>query len=213
MAGSSPAMTEYVRLAMTMVRPAMTSTEPPYFLAVGGVEARKNTLRILEAFRIVRASRPHMRLVIAGGASLLDHGAYQAEFAAALAGSGLPEDAVIRTGPVADAQMPALYRGAAALVFPSIKEGFGLVVLEAMASGIPAVVSRIAPFTEYLGEHDALWCDPADVGSIASAMIASLDAGDDLRDAGLAVAARHDWARVARRHLSAYAAMGETALA
>ena len=50
--------------------------------------------------------------------------------------------------------MPALYRAADALVFPSVKEGFGLVVLEAMASGVPVVTSRIAPFTEYLGDGD-----------------------------------------------------------
>ena len=76
------------------------------------------------------------------------------EFAAALAASGLPERAVIRTGPLPQALMPALYRAADALVFPSVKEGFGLVVLEAMASGVPVVTSRIAPFTEYLGDGD-----------------------------------------------------------
>ena len=71
--------------------------------------------------------------------------------------------------------MPALYRAADALVFPSVKEGFGLVVLEAMASGIPVVTSRIAPFTEYLGDDDVFWCEPDDVESIAAAMTASLD--------------------------------------
>ncbi len=135
----------------------------PIFLAVGGVEERKNTLRILAGFRALHANLPTARLVIAGGASLLDHDAYQAEFARALASSGLPERAVIRTGPIADALMPALYRAADALVFPSVKEGFGLVVLEAMASGIPVVTSRIAPFTEYLGDDDVLWCEPDDV--------------------------------------------------
>ena len=71
---------------------------------------------------------------------------------------------MIRTGPLPQALMPALYRAAHALVFPSIKEGFGLVVLEAMASGVPVVTSRIAPFTEYLGDGDVLWCDPCDAG-------------------------------------------------
>jgi glycosyltransferase-like protein len=185
------------------------------FLAIGGVEKRKNTLRILEAFRIVRDTVPSSRLVIAGGASLLDHDAYQADFAATLAASGVPDNAVIRTGPLPQAMMPALYRAADVLVFPSVKEGFGLVVLEAMASGVPVVTSRIAPFTEYLGDGDVLWCDPHDAGAIAAAMAAALE--PNLRIAvtarGFAVAARHDWTAVARAHLPAYEALGEAAYA
>ena len=63
--------------------------------------------------------------------------------------------------------MPALYRLADGAGLPLLKEGFGLCVLEAMACGTPVVVSRIAPFTEYLGERDALLCDPDDPASIA----------------------------------------------
>ncbi len=131
----------------------------PLLLAVGGVEERKNTLRILDAFIRVRAIHPTARLAIAGGASLLDHDAYHAAFAERLARSGLPAGAVVRLGPVPDADMPSLYRVADALLFPSVKEGFGLVVLEAMASACPVVLSRIAPFTEYCGEQDVAWCD------------------------------------------------------
>ena len=185
------------------------------FLAVGGVEERKNTLRILEAFRLVRAQLPSSCVVIAGGASLLDHQAYQAEFASALAASGLPDSAVIRTGPLPQALMPALYRAVDALVFPSIREGFGLVVLEAMASGVPVVTSRIAPFTEYLGDGDVLWCDPHDAGSIATAMAAALK--PPLRAAvtarGFAIAARHEWTATALAHLPVYEALCEAAYA
>jgi glycosyltransferase-like protein len=185
------------------------------FLAIGGVEQRKNTIGILEAFRIVHARRPSSRLVIAGGASLLDHGAYQARFTQALEESGLPDGAVIRTGPLPQALMPALYRAAAALVFPSIREGFGLVVLEAMASGVPVAASRIAPFTEYLGDHDVLWCDPDDAGSIAAAMTAALEAPvrRDLIGRGLTVAARHDWVTTACAHLPVYEGLREAAYA
>jgi glycosyltransferase-like protein len=182
-------------------------------LAIGGVEKRKNTIAILEAFRIVQAKHPATCLVIAGGASLLDHDAYQAEFATTLAASGLPDGAVICTGPLPQALMPALYRAADALVFPSIKEGFGLVVLEAMASGVPVVTSHIAPFTEYLDDGDVAWCDPRDAASIADAMTAALDRShrDALIARGFAVAARHDWSRVAHAHLLAYEALAEAA--
>jgi glycosyltransferase involved in cell wall biosynthesis len=103
--------------------------------------------------------------------------------------------------------MPALYRAASTLVFPSIKEGFGLVVLEAMASGVPVVTSRIAPFTEYLGEGDVIWCDPFDSDSIAAAMAASLDASrrGGFLARGFQIATAHDWARTARAHLPSYA--------
>jgi glycosyltransferase-like protein len=183
----------------------------PVFIAIGGVEERKNTLRILQAFEAVRITHPAAQLVIAGGASLLDHSAYRQNFDAALAASGLPADAVLRTGPLPQQEMPALYRVADALVFPSVKEGFGLVVLEAMASGLPVVVSRIAPFTEYLGESDAAWCDPLDVASIASAMRATCDAArrGALIGGGLLMAARHDWLHTARAHLEIYAQLKE----
>jgi glycosyltransferase-like protein len=183
------------------------------FLAIGGVEKRKNTVAILEAFRAVHAGRPSACLLIAGGASLLDHDAYQAEFARALAASGLPDGAVVRTGPLPQALMPALYRAADALVFPSVTEGFGLVVLEAMASGVPVVASRIAPFTEYLGDGDVAWCDPADAASIAAAMSATLEqpGRDALIARGFGVAARHDWSRVAHAHLAVYEALAEAA--
>jgi len=175
-------------------------------LAIGGVEERKNTIRLLEAFRLLRSQHRSCRLVIAGGASILDHDAYQVRFAKALAQSGLPEGAVIRTGPLPQKLMPALYRAASSLVFPSTLEGFGLVVLEAMASGIPVVTCRIAPFTEYLGDDDVVWCDPFDPASIAVAMRRSLDPlqSERLAARGLEIAKRHDWTTTALAHLGSY---------
>jgi glycosyltransferase-like protein len=183
------------------------------FLAIGGIEKRKNTIRILQAFRLVRAKHPASCLLIAGGASLLDHDAYQAKFGAALAASGLPDGVVIPTGPLPHALMPALYRAAKAVVFASIEEGFGLVALEAMASGVPVIASRIAPFTEYLGEGDVLWCDPEEPCSIAAAMTSALETsvGDALIARGFAVAARRDWTTVAQAHIPAYEALSEIA--
>ena len=178
----------------------------PVFLAIGGIEERKNTIRILQAFQMLRLQHPSAVLVIAGGASLLNHDAYQARFAGVLAHSGTAARAVIRVGPLRQKLMPALYRAATSLVFPSTKEGFGLVVLEAMASGVPVVASRIAPFTEYLGNDEVEWCDPFDTASVAAAMARSLEPArrPQLTARGLRIAARHDWNSTARAHLPTY---------
>lgn len=185
----------------------------PILLSVGGIEARKNTLRILAAFVDLHRLFPETQLVIVGGASLLDHDVYRQEFAANLTAAGPAATAVRITGPLADADMAPLYRLAHALIFASVKEGFGLCVLEAMASGTPVVVSAMAPFTEYLGAEDALWCDPFEPSAIAGAMALSFDKALRIRLArnGLAVAARHDWNSVARAHVPVYASLKETA--
>jgi len=181
--------------------------EGPVWLAVGGIEARKNTLRLLQAFAIARQQAPHAQLVIAGGASLLDHDTYAQAFAQTLAENGMaagqPHAQAVRlTGPLPDDALPALYRRATALAMPSTSEGFGLVVLEALACGTPAIVSRIAPFTEHLRAHEVLWVDPLDVGSISQALLRSLQAEQTqpVLNAAPAVCQRLSWAEAARRH-------------
>jgi glycosyltransferase-like protein len=180
-------------------------------LAVGGIEERKNTLRILEAFQQVLTIHRDAQLVIAGGASLLDHAPYRRQFVASLAANGVLDRAVLCLGSVPDAEMPSLYRLADALVFPSVKEGFGLVVLEAMASGTPVMTSRIAPFTEYLHENDVVWCDPQSVGSIANAMAMVLTEPlhSRLAQRGILIARQYDWSNTARAHLPVYARLTE----
>jgi glycosyltransferase-like protein len=189
--------------------------DAPRWLSVGGVEARKNTVRILRAFLQLRARQPGAQLVIAGGASLLDHGAYAAEFQAVLAAAQLragPGQDVVLTGPLADAEMPALFRQASALAMPSLREGFGLVVLEALACGTPVVVSDRPPFTEYLQDSvaagHALYADPLDAGAIAHAMQL---AAQPARRAALALAVppvcqRFSWAASAAQHEALYRA-------
>lgn len=180
--------------------------EGPVFVSVGGIEARKNTLRMLSAFDLLARETPSARYVIAGGASLLDHSAYQVEFRSTLAAMGSRADEVVLAGPLADSDMPALYRLASAFVFASVKEGFGICVLEAMACGTPVVVSRLEPFTSYLDPDDVLFCDPYNPASIAEAMREALNeaVAARLRISGFAVAARHDWRSVAERSLSVY---------
>jgi glycosyltransferase-like protein len=188
----------------------------PVVLSVGGFEARKNTLSIIAGFARLRARFPGAQLVIAGGASLLDHAAYRARCQAALESEGLTVGrgaAVIETGPVPQAEMPALYRAADLLAFPSWTEGFGLCVLEAMACGTPAIVSDRPPFTEYLTPADALFVDPADPDALAGAMAAALvpQIRARLRAAGRGRVATLSWSACAERHGAAYRACARRA--
>jgi glycosyltransferase-like protein len=185
----------------------------PIFLAIGGVEERKNTLRILEAFAQLVAIRPDAELVIAGGVSLLDHSDYQQAFVARLAQMGPAAASVHRTGVIEDADMPRLYRLATALVFASVKEGFGLCVLEAMASGVPAIASAIEPFLSYLKPDEAIWCDPMSPATIADAMALALseESARPFRKRGPGVAARFDWRSVAQAHEPQYRRLLEVA--
>ncbi len=187
-------------------RLGLAAAAGPIFLSIGGIEHRKNSVAILDAFIRIHAERPSARLVIAGGASLLDHAPARAAFERMLS-SSTAAAAVIRAGVVDDDDMPALYRLADALVFPSRAEGFGLCPLEAMASGRPVIVSAIPPFTEHFDTDDCLWADPDDVGSIATAMRDAVSAPCAARygASGDAVAARFDWSAVALRHLELYA--------
>jgi glycosyltransferase involved in cell wall biosynthesis len=142
--------------------------------------------------------------VIAGGASVLDHADYQRSFQDELQAAALPPGALRILGQVPDADMPALFRCADVLVFPSLKEGFGLVVLEAMASGVPVVVSRIAPLPN-------IWTAAAAPGSIRPtrprlppALRMRSTAVRAVGRRGPAICARFAWSRSARRHLELY---------
>ncbi len=182
----------------------------PVFLSVGGFEPRKNTLAIIEAFAILRRACPAAQLVVAGGPTLLEQAGYAARCAAALERAGLevgPGRPVIRTGPVAQEDMPGLYRIADTLVLPSLMEAYGLCVLEAMACGTPVIVPARPPFTEYLAPGEALSVNPEDTDAIAAAMRVSLEPGrrGRLRNAGREVARAHVWEACAARHLPTYA--------
>lgn len=181
----------------------------PVVLAIGGIEQRKNSIALLEAFARLRGTMPDARLVIGGGASLLDHDAYARRFVARAAALGLGigvDEPVVSTGPLDDAALVALMHCADVVSMVSIREGFGLVVLEGLACGKPVVVSEIEPFTEYLDERVCVWADPADVDSIAGALRDALSGrrAPDFARAVPALMNRFTWEASARRHLDIY---------
>ena len=186
-------------------------------LSVGGVEPRKNTLVLLEAF--VRA-RPRIReatglspvLVIVGGATLFDYREYRDAFereVVRLVDTGLLEaDSVLRTGPVENDELLAYYRAADVLAFPSVKEGWGLSVLEAQAVGTPVVASDLPVMREYLvHEENALLVLPEDPDAIAGALVrvvADPALAATLRRNGMETARRFGWSSSAVRHVQIY---------
>ncbi|MGQ0604288.1 MAG: MSMEG_0565 family glycosyltransferase [Anaerolineales bacterium] len=183
------------------------------FLNIGGIEPRKNTIGILNAFehvhqRLKQAGRRSV-LWLAGGETLLDYTPYRAEFFELLARSPLKTDTDIRLmGIVPDADLPALYHAADVLAFPSVKEGWGLVVLEAQASGLPVLASDTATFREYLRDgENALLVNPLDEAAIADRLL-RLVTDEPLRDrlvqGGYPTATAYSWANTAIAHEQHY---------
>ncbi|HEY9894033.1 MAG TPA: MSMEG_0565 family glycosyltransferase [Candidatus Sericytochromatia bacterium] len=179
----------------------------PLYLTVGGIEPRKNSLILLQAFSQSRVSHPQAQLIIAGGATLFDYQAYRDEFFALADALGITVgEALLLPGVIADAVLPALYRLADAFVFPSIKEGWGLVVMEAIASGIPVITANQPPFTEFLTEKQALLVDPISPDAIAQAMrsILTPELARSLRQNSQTILPHYSWEASARLHLVHY---------
>ena len=178
-------------------------TGQPLYLTVGGIEPRKNSIALLQAFCQVRAHMPDAQLVIAGGATLFDYRDYRQEFMALA--QPLPEGALVLPGVVPDADLPALYRLADAFIFPSVQEGWALVVLEAIAAGLPVVTSNQPPFTEFLSNETALLVEP-EVSAIAIALQQVLDPAITQRlvTNGPPLIQRYRWRTSAEMHLTLY---------
>jgi len=165
---------------------------------VGTQEPRKNLVRLLRAYRQVAPDTPHA-LVLAGA-----EGWNNEELRVELDRPGA--GTIVRTGHVSDEDLDALYRGADAFAYLSLYEGFGLPVVEALARGVPSVVSNTSSLPEVVGDA-AILVDPEDVGEIADALARVLtdpDVADDLRRGGRERAAGFTWAATARATLDAY---------
>ncbi len=172
---------------------------PPYILSVGTLEPRKNLPRLVRAYRrLAMRGLPHS-LVLAGPAGWR----YQALMREVPVEG--PGD-VILTGSVPEADLDALYRAADIFVYPSLYEGFGLPVLDAMARAIPCVVSTSSSLPEVAGEA-AYFVDPRSVAAIAEAIervATDPMLAERLREAGPIRAGRFSWDETARRTLEVY---------
>jgi glycosyltransferase involved in cell wall biosynthesis len=172
-----------------------------YFLAVGTIEPRKNLLTLLQAFcDLPTALREACPLVLAGGWG------WKSEPERAFFESEARAKGVRHLGYVADADLPALYAGAAALVYPSYYEGFGLPPVEMLATGGGVIASTAAAVREVVGGHARL-IDPHDLAGWRDALrdvATDPTALDEFRRGGIAHARRFTWAAAAGRTLAVY---------
>ena len=182
-------------------------TSSPLFLTVGGVEPRKNSIRLVQAFARVLQRYPDAQLAIAGGTTLFDYEPYREQFFEEVKQLGIEVGtSLLLPGPIADGDMADLYRCADAFVFPSLKEGWGLVALEAIASGIPVVASDRPPFTEFLDSDSAVLVDANSAEAIAAGMCRVLEReiGDCLVRGSRQVVEQYSWERSAQLHVQQY---------
>jgi glycosyltransferase involved in cell wall biosynthesis len=158
----------------------------PSVLGIGTIEPRKNLARLIEAWRPLAHE---LGLTLAGGEGWGDR-------------PDLADPRIRRLGYVPDAELGALYRGAAVVVYPSLFEGFGIPIVEAMACGTPVVASAHPSLDEACGDA-AVRADPLDPAAIAAGIEEALANRNELVAKGLAHAAGFSWARTGRILLAA----------
>ncbi len=175
--------------------------ERPYFLFSGRWERRKNIVRIIEAFAKFRAEYDSdMQLVFSGERT------WAAEEADRLIEQEGLENDVVDLGKSPVSELPQLYSGAVALAYPSLWEGFGLPIVESMASGTPVITSKTSSMQE-IGGDAAILVNPESVDEIAEAMgsVATDTAlQEDLRARGLERAGIFTWRNTAQQTLALY---------
>src|SRR3954453_9757259 len=175
----------YLAVDHERFRPGEEEREP-FLLYPANPWPHKNHARLLEAFRLVRAKHPELRLVLTG------HGHEEPVPAGVEIAGRVPLDELV-----------SLYRGASAVVFPSLYEGFGQPPLEALACAPPVACSDIPPLREVCGEV-AVYFDPTEPEAIASGIEEALRRAPELSAAGPARAAGFTWSENARLHEAIY---------
>lgn len=172
----------------------------PYILALGGIEPRKGSIDLLEAFALLRHDHAQLRLVFAGGETLFDYREYRARFDARATELGIRP---VILGTVAHDALPALVAGAALVPFVSTKEGFGLAAMEALAAGVPVVARELPVLREVFGDAISYATDPT---GMAATMAQNLRRDTARIDRGRALARRYDWETAALAHMEFYRA-------
>jgi alpha-1,3-rhamnosyl/mannosyltransferase len=189
---------EFARVEPEPVPASIAGDGSPYLFSMGNTKPHKDLPTLLRAFGALHATRPELRLLLAGR----DVPGY----AASVLGDVSVAARVAFTGPVSDGVLRSLYAGAAAFVFPSRYEGFGLPPLEAMISGAPVVCSDATSLPEVVGDAALLF--PAGDADAAAAQIARVLDDAPLRAslvaAGVARAASFTWDRTAAGTLAVY---------
>jgi glycosyltransferase involved in cell wall biosynthesis len=182
--------------------------DAPFLLSVGRLEPRKNLARLVRAFGRVRARLdPELRLVLVGTHDFRFRDVLEEV-------ERQPEGTVRILGPVSDEDLPALYHLSEALVYPSLAEGFGLPVLEALACGTPVLSSPRGALPE-VGGDAVLWVDPEDEDDLAAgieSIVTDRELREALRRRGLEQARLFDWERTAKGTLEAYHAAASARL-
>src|SRR5262249_19486635 len=177
-----------------LFRPGPSSDRAPYALFVGTLQPRKDPIAALEAVAMANAD---LRLVLVGPDKGL--GKDLRRMATRLGLNGRVEFA----GHVEKHELAQLYRGAVSLVFPPLYEGFGLPVVEAMASGTPVVAAASGSIPEVAGDA-AVLVEPGNPVALAGGIERAIADRERLVRAGLERAGRFSWAESARRTLAAY---------
>jgi glycosyltransferase involved in cell wall biosynthesis len=175
----------------------------PFIVAVGTVQPRKNYERLIYALHALPPELSKTRLVIAGGKGWLDAPIYRTVRELKIEGR------VVFTGYLDDTLLPALYKTSSGLAFPSLYEGFGLPILEAMACGVPVITSNVSSMVEVAGDA-ALLVNPVSVEHIRDALVTVLrddDTRTRLIEAGQRQAAPFTWQRAAAQLCQLYDAL------
>jgi len=186
-----PATAPELQASWEKLHAAYPQLSAPYILYVGQLQPRKNIGRLVEAFERLATTDAALKLVIAGG-----HGWLQHEVLQTIASSPFA-DRIIQLGRVSQEHLTSLYWHADVYVLPSLYEGFGMPVLEAMASGTPVVTSSVSSMPE-IADDAAVLVDAHDSNAIAAGIAKAREHQEQYRKLGIERAGQFTWDATAK---------------